>query len=59
MQQPGRFLATILEPLLRSELILIKNVIKAIDKNLFIPLGLTAGAAASATDVAIYKKCLE
>ena len=52
--QSGRFLGTILEPLLKTGLLLVKNVFKPLAKSLLIPLKLTA--AASATDAAIHKK---
>ena len=52
--QSGRFLGRILEPLLKTGLLLVKNVFKPLAKSLLIPLKLTA--AASATDAAIHKK---
>ena len=42
-----------LGPLLKTELPLMKNVLKPLAKSVLIPLGLTA--AASATDAAIHK----
>ena len=56
MIQSGRFLGKLLCPLLKSGLLLIKNVIKPLTKSVLIPLGLTA--AASAADAGIYKKIL-
>ena len=56
MIQSGGFLGRLLDPLLKTGLPLIKNVIKPLAKSVLIPLGLTA--AASATDVGIYKKIL-
>ena len=50
------FLGRLLDPLLKAELPLIKNVIKPFAKSVLIPLGLTA--AASAADVGIRKKIL-
>ena len=49
--QSGRFLGGLLGPLLKTELLLIENVLKPLDKSVLITLGLTA--AASATNVAI------
>ena len=54
MIQSGGFLGILLGPLLKSGLLLIKNVIKPLAKSVLIPLGLTA--AASATDAGIHKK---
>ena len=56
MIQPGGFLGRYLGPLLKTELPLIKNVIKPLAKSVLIPLGLTA--AASAADAGIHKKNL-
>ena len=56
MVQSGRFLARLLSPLLKTELTLIKNVIKPLVKSVLIPLGLTA--AALAADAGIHKKIL-
>ena len=56
MIQSGGFLGRLLDPLLKTGLPLIKNVIKPLAKSVLIPLGLTA--AASATDAGIYKKIL-
>ena len=52
--QSGVFLHRILEPLLKTGLQLIGNVLKPLAKSALIPLGLTA--AESATDAAIHKK---
>ena len=49
-------LGRLLGPLLKTELPLIENVLKPLAKNAWIPLGLTAAAAAAATDAAIHKK---
>ena len=54
--QSGGFLGRLLGPLLKTELSLIKNVIKPLAKSVLIPLGLTA--AASAADAGIHKKIL-
>ena len=54
MIQSGGFLGILLGPLLKSGLLLIKNVIKPLAKSVLIPLELTA--AASATDAGIHKK---
>ena len=54
INQSGGFLGKLLGPLLKTELSLIKNVIKALAKSVLIPLGLTA--AASAADAGIQKK---
>ena len=54
MIQSGGFLGTLLGPLLKTGLPLIKSVIKPLAKSVLIPLGLTA--AASAADVGIHKK---
>ena len=56
MVQSGGFLGSILGPLLKTELRLIKNAIKPLAKSVLIPLGLTA--AASAADAGIHKKIL-
>ena len=56
MIQSGGFLGRLLSPLLKTGLLLIKNVIKPIAKSVLIPLGLIA--AASATDARIHKKIL-
>ena len=52
--QSGGFLGSLLGPLLKTGLPLIKNEIKPLTKSVFIPLGLTA--AASAADAGINKK---
>ena len=52
--QSGGFLGTLLGPLLKTGLPLIKNVIKPLARSVLIPLGLTA--AASAADAGIHKK---
>ena len=52
--QLGRFLGRLLDPLLKTGLPSIKNVIKPLAKRVLIPLGLTA--AASAVDAGIHKK---
>ena len=54
--QSGGFLGRLLGPLLKTGLPLIKNVIKPLAKNVFIPIGLTAAAAAA--DAGIHKKIL-
>ena len=56
MVQSGGFLGRPLVPLLKTELSLMKNVIKPLAKNFLIPLGLTA--AASAADARVHKKIL-
>ena len=50
----GWFLGRLLGPLLKTELPLMKNVIKSLAKSVLSPLGLTA--AASAVDARIHKK---
>ena len=52
--QSGGFLDRLLGPLLKTGLLLMKNVLKPLAKSILIPLGLTS--AASATDAAIHKK---
>ena len=52
--QSRGFLGKLLGLLLKTELPLMRNVLKSVAKSVFIPLGLTA--AASPTDAAIYKK---
>ena len=52
--QSGEFLGRLLDPLLKTGLPLIGNVLKPLAKSVLIPLGLTAEA--SATDAAIQKK---
>ena len=54
MIQSGGFLSRLLDPLLKTGLLLIKNVIKPLAKSVLIPLGLTA--AASAADAGTHKK---
>ena len=56
MIQSGGFLSRLLDPLLKTGLLLIKNVIKPLAKSVLIPLGLTA--AASAADAGTHKKKL-
>ena len=56
MTQSGGFLNRLLDPLLKTGLPLIKNVIKSLAESILIPLGLTA--AASAADAGIHKKIL-
>ena len=55
--QSGGLLGRLVGPLLKTGLLLIGNVFKPIPKSVLIPLGITA--AASATDTAIHKKCLD
>ena len=57
MIQSGGFLGRLLDPLLKTGLPLIKNLIKPLAKSVLIALGLTA--AASAADTVIHKKILE
>ena len=52
--QSGGFLGRLLEPLLKTGLPLIGNVLKPLAQSVLRPLGLTA--AVSATDAAIHKK---
>ena len=54
MIQSGEFLGRLLGPLLKTELALMKNVIKSLAKSILIPFGLTV--AASAADARIHKK---
>ena len=56
MIQSGGFISRLPGPLLKTGLLLIKNVIKPLAKSVLIPLGLTA--AASAADAGIHKKIL-
>ena len=56
MIQSGGFFGRLLGPLLKTRLLLIKNVIKPLAKSVLIPLGLTV--AASAADEGIHKKIL-
>ena len=56
MKQAGGFLSRLLRPLLKTGLLLIKNVIKPLVKSVLIPLGLTE--VASAADAGIRKKIL-
>ena len=46
MIHSGGFLGRLLRPLIKTVLLLIKNVIKPLTKNVLIPLGLTAAASA-------------
>ena len=52
--QLGEFLSRLLGPSLKTNLSLIKNVLKPLAKSVLIPLGLTTEA--SATDAAIHKE---
>ena len=54
MVKSGELFGRPLGPLLKTELSLIKNVLKPLAKSVLIPLGLTAAAAA--TDAATHKK---
>ena len=54
--QSGGFLGRLFDPLLKTGLPLMKNVIKPLAKSVLIPLGLTA--AASAADAGIHKKII-
>ena len=54
MVQLGGFLERLFDPLLKTGLPLMKNVITALAKTVLIPLGLTA--AAPAADAGIHKK---
>ena len=54
--QSEGFLGKLLGPLLKTELPLMKSVIKPLAKSVLLPLGLTA--AASAADTGIHKKIL-
>ena len=54
MVQSGGFLATLVNPLLKTGLPLMKNVINPLAKSALVPLGLTATALA--VDAGIYKK---
>ena len=56
MIQSGGFHSKLLGPLLKTGLLLIKDVIKPLAKSVLIPLELTA--AASAADAGIHKKIL-
>ena len=56
MIQSGGFLGRLLDPLLKTGLRLMKNVIKPLAKSVLIPLGLTT--AASAAVAGIHKKIL-
>ena len=49
--QSGGFLGKLLDPLLKTELPLIKNLIKPIAKSSLIPLGLTAAASAAGAGI--------
>ena len=54
MIRSGGFLGRLLGSLLKTGLLIIKNVIKPLAKSVLIPLGLTA--AVSAADAGIHKK---
>ena len=56
MIQSGGFLGRLLDPLLKTRLLLIKDVIKPVAKSVLIPLGLTA--AGSAADAGMHKRIL-
>ena len=57
MIQSGGFLGRFLDPLLKTELSLMKNVFQPFSKSVLIPLGLTA--AVSAADPGIHKKMMK
>ena len=50
MLQSGGFLGRLLGPLLKTGLLLIKNVIKPLTKSVLIPVGLTAAESAADTE---------
>ena len=54
IEQSGGFLGRLSEPLVKTGLPLMKNVLKPSAKSVLIPLGLTRSA--SATDAAVHKK---
>ena len=54
--QSGGFLGRPSGLLQKTGLLLMENVLKPFTKSILIPLGLTAAAAAAATDAAIHKK---
>ena len=56
MIKSGGFLGRLLDPLLKTGLPLIKNVIQLLAKSVLIPLG--SNATASAADAGIHKKIL-
>ena len=56
MIQSGGFLGRLLDPLLKTGLPLIKNVLTPLAKSVLVPLRLTA--AASAADAGIHKRIL-
>ena len=56
MIQPGGVLGKLLGPFLKTELLIIRNIIKPLAKSILIPLGLTA--TASAADTGRHKKNL-
>ena len=58
MIQSRGFLGRLSGPLLKTGLLLIKNVIKPLAKSVLIPLRLTAAAASAAADAGIHKKTL-
>ena len=49
--QSGGFLGKLLGPLLKTGLLLIKNVIKPLAKSVLIPVGLTAAASAAGVGI--------
>ena len=49
-------MSRLLGPILKTGLPLIGNVLKPFAKSVLMPLGLTAAAAAAATDIAVHKK---
>ena len=52
IRQSGGFAGKLLGPLLKTELLLIGNVLTPLAKNILVPLGLTAAAR----DVAVHKE---
>ena len=53
MIQPEGFFGGLLGPLLKTGLPLMKNIIKALTKNVLSPLGLTAAASAAGAGIHI------
>ena len=56
--ESGGFLGRLLGPLLKTGSLFLGNILKPLAQSVLLPLGLTAAAAAAATDAAIHKKMI-
>ena len=56
--ESGGFLGRLLGPLLKTGSLFLGNILKPLAQSVLLPLGLTAAAAAAATDAAIHRKMI-